>query len=930
MPRIRFVGLILASVLALGAQPRRPITHLDFDAWRTITGTTLSRDGQWLAYAYMPGDGNGELILRNLTSGAEHRFPAGALPPPPMPSTDPDAPPPPPRTVRAAFTSDGLYLVAHVYPTKEETAKAKKEKKKPAEMPKQSLLIVTLASGAETRIPQVKGFQVPEKGGAWVAYQKESTEAPPTGKKKAPGTDVVLRDLTKTENNERVLASVAEYSFAKDGKTLVYAVRSKKAEENGVYMVMPGSTDAPVALKAGAGEYSKLTWDRAQKELAFFAGKSVYLWAGGKTVEVVNQKTAGVLENLVPSDKGPLAFSRDGAKLYIPIGKPAADEEKEASNGDGKVVMDLWRWNDDQVQPMQKVRANQERNRTYRGVYHIAEAKYVQLATPTMANVTMTDDGAAALGTDDRAYRRKVDYDGSYFDGYIVDSSTGKRRQYARGLRSGAQLSPDGKWAFYFNDKAWWTLALSDSATRNVSGKLGVAFFNEEDDTPDEPGSYGTAGWAKDSRSFFVYDHYDVWQIFVDGTAARNVTAGYGRKHGIAFRVARIEPQNDEDERGIDAKQPLTLRAEDQKTRETGFYRTTTADPQRLLWGARAWQFVARAKDARTIILTASRFDEYPDLQVTDPDFKAPQKVSNGAAQMAPFAWGSGELISYRSTDGVALQGALYKPAGFDRTKKYPMMVYFYEKMSQTVNTFVNPAPSHNFNFSQYVSDGYVVLVPDIVYEIGHPGQSALKCVLAAVEAVVKEGYIDEARIGVAGHSWGGYQTAYMITQTTRFRAAEAGAPVGNMTSAYSGIRWGSGMPRQFQYEKTQSRIGEPLTDDPLKYIENSPVFFTNRVKTPVLILHDDADDAVPWYQGIELFLSLRRNGKEAYLLNYNGDMHGLRKRQNQMDYAIRMKQFFDHFLKDAPAPEWMAKGVPYIDREEEKVRFLKDTGRVQ
>jgi dipeptidyl aminopeptidase/acylaminoacyl peptidase len=254
-------------------------------------------------------------------------------------------------------------------------------------------------------------------------------------------------------------------------------------------------------------------------------------------------------------------------------------------------------------------------------------------------------------------------------------------------------------------------------------------------------------------------------------------------------------------------------------------------------------------------------------------------------------------------------------------------MVYIYERLSQTVHTFIDPRPGSTFTPTAYVSDGYVVLMPDIVYETGQPGQSALKCVLASIEAVAREGWVDEARIGIAGHSWGGYQIAYMVTQTTRFRAAEAGAPVGNMTSAYSGIRWGSGLPRQFQYEKTQSRIGKTLFDDPLKYVENSPVFHVKRVTTPLLILHDDADDAVPWYQGIELFMALRRNGKEAYLMNYNGELHGLRRRPDQMDYSIRMKQFFDHFLKDAPAPEWMRKGIPYIEREEEKTRFLQDAG---
>jgi dipeptidyl aminopeptidase/acylaminoacyl peptidase len=278
--------------------------------------------------------------------------------------------------------------------------------------------------------------------------------------------------------------------------------------------------------------------------------------------------------------------------------------------------------------------------------------------------------------------------------------------------------------------------------------------------------------------------------------------------------------------------------------------------------------------------------------------------------------WGTGELLPFRNADGVPLKAALFKPEDFDPKKKYPLLVYIYERLSQNVHSFVEPRPGHSINFSYYVSNGYLVLTPDIVYTAGQPGQSALKCVLSAIDALVERGVVDESRIGIQGHSWGGYQIAYMLTQTNRFRAAEAGAPVGNMTSAYSGIRWGTGLPRQFQYEQTQSRIGRPLYEAPHKYLENSPIFHIDRVKTPMLLLHNDNDDAVPWYQGIELYLALRRTGKEAYLFNYNGEFHGLRRRHNQKDFALRTQQFFDHFLKGAPKPGWMEKGVAFIDRE--------------
>ena len=227
------------------------------------------------------------------------------------------------------------------------------------------------------------------------------------------------------------------------------------------------------------------------------------------------------------------------------------------------------------------------------------------------------------------------------------------------------------------------------------------------------------------------------------------------------------------------------------------------------MWGDKNYRIAGRAADADVVLLSASRFDEYPDLQVTDSTFRTLSKVTDGGAQMRPFLWGTSELVSFRNTDGVPLKAALYKPADFDPKKKYPLLVYIYEGLSQNVHNFVEPRPSHNINFSLYVSNGYLVLTPDIVYTEGQPGPERAEVRDAGDRALVGRGIVDEAHIGIQGHSWGGYQIAYMVTQTNRFRAVEAGAPVGNMTSAYSGIRWGTGLPRQFQYEQTQSRIGQ-------------------------------------------------------------------------------------------------------------------------
>jgi len=979
------------------AAAKRPLTHQDYDAWHSIVSEQISRDGKFVAYAYMAQDGDSEIVARNLASGAEWRAPRGYRPPAPPP--DESTPnvaeliAAQGRLVRPLFTADSHFLAFSIEPNKVDLNKAKKEKKKPDEMPKNALGIMDLSSGQVARVDRVKSFQVPEDGSGFIAYLLEAkpaerpaaagdgargTEAPRNtaegqrannppakeassaasaetaqkpqardSKKKEYGTDLVLRNTTT--GTERVFNDVLDFTLSKDAKTLAYTVASKKEETNGVYIVSTQTDAAPVALVAGKGKYQKLTWDEEQTELAFISDRDdaeskqpkfkVYLWDrnGNPTVregsdrnhaipppatEVVSSSSPGFRKDFVVSEKANLGFSLDGSRLFLGAAPPP-DPEKNSDEdipADEKVMVDLWHWKDDYIQPMQKVRAEQERQRSYRAVYLTREKKFVQLADETLETIVPSNDGRYAIGNDNRAYRISNDYDPGMADFYVVTAADGTRKQVAKKQRFGVTLSPGARYAIFFDGKDWNSYSVATGTTVNLTRTLGVNFYNEDTDTPELPPPYGVAGWTKDDHDVLIYDRFDVWQIAPDGSGAKNLTDGAGRRDKVAFRYVRLNPK----ERSIDPAKPLLLHAENEETRDEGFYRERIGGslPEKLLMGAKSYNNPTKAKDADVLMFTATRFDEFPDVWVTDGNFKNPKKVSNGDAQRAQYNWGTGELVSFKNSDGVALKGLLLKPDNFDPKKKYPMIVYIYERLSQGLHTFRNPAPGTSINPTYYVSNGYLIFMPDIVYTTGYPGQSALKCVLPGIQAVVDKGFVNESAIGIQGHSWGGYQIAYMVTQTNRFRAAEAGAVVANMTSAYSGIRWGSGLPRQFQYEHSQSRIGGSLWEYPMRFFENSPVFHAQTVQTPLLMIHNDDDDAVPWYQGIEYFLALRRLGKEAYMFSYNGEKHGLRKRINQKDYTRRLQEFFDHFLKGAPPPEWMEKGIPYLQREKEKEKY--------
>jgi len=959
---LRLGALLLALVAAALAAPsnpavpeKRPLRHEDFDAWRSISAGTLSSDGRWLAYAYMPLEGDGEVVVRELATGKEQRLPIGSLPPPPLtPAAHNPERPAPRRDATVMITSDSRFVIVTQFPTQAERRAARRDPKgSPAT---EGLIILDLTSQQVQRVTDVRSFQIPARGGPWVGILQDLPTprvAPPSGQPGAPvsppssspGSQLILRRLDETSpgSSERVFPDAAEYSFSRDGGALVYTVSSTSSpDKNGVYAIQPGATTPPDVLASGPGRYRRLVWDRKNSQLLFLAERGDPI-AGSPTWRVFHWKraTRAAREQITSSTPGlpsgfllsgehapSFSFTGDSLQVWTALAPTSTPPKPAEIDEEDKVSADLWHWQDDFLQPMQQQRADQDRKRAYAARFDLATGILRQVGDPKLPTVIFSADARHSFVRDDRAHRSRMDYEGPFHDLYLVAPDTGERRLVRERLSEGAatQWSPDGRWLAFYDQRQWFAVQVESGRTINLTADIPTRFDNELSDLPKPPPAYGAAGWTSDSASFLIYDRFDLWQVQPNGSAPRNLTHGLGRAIRTTLRVQNLSPRDPEDDRqGIDPAEPLILRGESEVDRSTGYFRThfkTTTEPTPLLWQNKFLQFVGRAADADVVLLTASRFDTYPDLHVTHSTFATLNQVSHGSEQQEPFLWGSAELRTYRNLDGVELPAALFKPANFDPTHKYPLIVYMYERLSQTVHTFVHPVPGTTINPSFYTSRGYAVLMPDIAYRVGAPGPSAVACVLPALEDVVREGWVDENAIGLQGHSWGGYQTAYLITQTPRFRAAAAGAVVGNMTSAYSGISIGSGRSRQYKYESEQSRIGHPVYENPLPYLENSPVFLAHRVRTPLLMLHNDGDDTVPWEQGVELFLALRRAGKEVYLFNYHHEFHGLRRRADQKDYARRLSQFFDHYLQGAARPEWMEKGIPFLDRDAEKLRF--------
>ncbi len=931
-----------------GASPA--LDHEDTYRWNTVRSPRISADGVWAAWVVEPWDGDPELVVSRTDGTASKRM----------------------RGRGPVFTRDSSHVAYRVPPPQSEVDALRRAGKSGDELPGDSLGVLSLVAfeaspdgeGAEFTAGPIESFQVPENGGSWIAYHlsedpaaagdgdgdpataaeaaspggeeagagsEEATEkrSPEYEKRheKEAGTPLVLRHLDTAE--EFSFPHVVSYQVANSGTALAFAVSTDEDGGDGVRWV-DAATGTATAVMDGEGHYRQIVFDESGGSLAFVSDAtewereqpafSLYRSdAGGEAVLVAGTSTAGVPAGWWVSEHGDVSFSDDGGRLFFGTAPRPAPEPDEAPLERDEVRLDVWNWKDPYLQPMQLVQLDDERERSFLAVALRGGDGVIQLGSPDMPDVARTRGGGSdfLLGSTDVPYRQALSWDGRYRDAYAVDARTGERRQVAERVRGGGgvRLSPGGGYAYWWDDgDRDWKAAPVDGSAGVVSLTAGIpqAFHDELNDRPQGPSPYGGAQWIDGDAALIVHDRYDAWRVDPAGEEPP-LRLTSGRAGRVRHQVVRTD-----DEPAL-VEGDLLFSTFDERTRAGGFARGTTdgaGGVTGLVSEPFRFRFQAGAEDADQLLWTRESFGTFPDLWTSGADFEDERRLSDANPQQAEYAWGTAELVDWTSNDGARLEGILITPDGFDPSRRYPLMVYFYERMSDGLHDYRAPTPGgSSVAFSFYASRGYVVFVPDIPYEVGYPGESALDAVVPGVLELLGRGFVDPARIGVQGHSWGGYQIAYMVTKTNLFAAAEAGAPVSNMTSAYGGIRWQTGMSRMFQYERTQSRIGGALWDERDRYIHNSPLFFADKVRTPLLMMHNDEDGAVPWYQGIELFVALRRLQKPAFLLNYNGEGHGLRRQANQEDWAVRMQQFFDHYLLDAPAPRWMAEGVPAVDK---------------
>ena len=932
---------------------KRPLTPDDYAAWERMGKYEISRNGKWVKYKTEPNRGDDILSLHEVETGKKHDFE---------------------RATSASFSPDNDFVVFKRVPKFEVERKAKLDKVKNDKMPKDSLGVYLFAEDTLIVIPRIKSFDISDDGSPWIALLHEKPLPPAEDTSSVQDSsetdslvlaDSILVDSTLVDTSKKKINETEEKEDEKEKKIrekgtpfwvwnpvtqdtiIMEYVESYKMSDNGkrVVALTELKTDSVrisiidvckgkvKTILETYGKAKSFSFDEKGEQLAFMFSDDttdekrydIYYWKLGRSKATcyLTDDSPGIKEGWGLSNIRFPRFSKDGKYLSLGTAPLPVEEPEDTLLKDEKAVFDLWSWTDPLLQTQQKKELSREKKRNYIAMVKVGSKKIVQLADEDVPTLTMDYDlmDKIALGSSNLPYRQLISWESiDYYDYYLVDVRTGEKEKVLEKMSSEVRLSPEQKYMLWYdhNDLNWHAMDIESGQETNLTEDLPVAFYDEDDDHPMPPNPYGFGAWGLGDRYAYIYDKYDIWKFDLTGEKAPlNVTSGQGRKDKDIYRYMELDSDLD-----YVPIAPVRLTVFNDKTKKGGYASVNMYEggvPEKLLYTENKYDPVKKAKCADVVIWRRGTYREYPDLYVSDLDFSRIVKLSALNPQQSQFRWADVELVEWENSDGVELQGMLYIPDDLDKTKKHPMIIYYYEKYSDYLYQYFSPTPSYStVNKTMYPSNGYILFIPDIVYKPGHPGRSGLDCVETGVDMLLeKYPFINEDKIGIQGQSWGGYQTAYFITQTDRFAAAMAGAPVSNMTSAYGGIRWYSGLSRMMQYEQGQSRIGGTLWDSFDLYVENSPVFFADKIETPLLMMHNDDDGAVPWTQGIEMMVAMRRLQKPAWMLVYNNTNHNLGQSQwgNRMDLTIRMKQFFDHYLMDKPMPRWMKEGIPAMEK---------------
>ncbi len=911
---LSFLFCFIIGAATLSAQ-KKNLTAEDYGKWQSIGSSELSPNGAWVAYQIIVQEDNDTMYVVNRTTNKTYKLAYSGTP---------------------EFSKDNHWLAYRIgLPFKD--AEKLRDQSKPIEY---KMGLLNLATGKIETIANINRFGFSRNGKFLAAYL-----APPK-ENKDKGSVLLLRNLS--DSTTRTIGNVTEYAFNKKSDLLSYIVESANAAGNSVELFNLNSYTLKV-VASDTSKFSKLTWAKEGDGFSFFKtfkkegfeeeNAQVYSCTNLNNPKIAildPLKTKGFPVGMRVHNGSNLRMSDDMSSVFFGIQtwtvKPKKEDRKPTDSAKTKVadslkmenaklamksdakLADVWHWKDAEIQPRQKITYAQDKNASYLSVWNTDNNSFYQLATEEFSNASVSGNQKYAVIATDKKYKPAFKED--YADYNLVNTKTGVSKSLYTKMLSGfftaPQSSPDGKYLIYFKDKNWFTYNIATEQNTNITANIKTNFWNTRDDHPAVKPPFGIGGWIKGDKEVLLYDEYNIWAVTPDGASARKIAEG--DKEEIAFRVARV----DFEEIYLDDAGPLYFSAYGDKTKKFGYYKYENGKTDKLIFEDLQVNRLSKALDANVFTYVKQDYDLSPELYVSD-NFTKEQKAASTNPQQQNYYWGKSKLVSFTNKLGKKMQGALYYPANYEAGKQYPMIVYMYEILSNNVHNYVAPSIRRAYNTTNYTTNGYFVFQPDIVYETNDPGISAVNCIVPGVKEVLKTGMIDAGKVGIMGHSWGAYQTSFLITQTDIFKAAIAGAPLTDLISMSLSIYWNSGTPDQKIFETSQGRFDGPWYERTEAHIRNSPMFNASKIKAPLLVTFGDKDGAVDWHQGIEMYGTMRRMEKPFVMLVYADENHNFTKKENQIDYQKRQREWFDHYLLGKPAEKWITDGVSYLDRMKEK-----------
>jgi dipeptidyl aminopeptidase/acylaminoacyl peptidase len=900
---------------------KKQIDFQAYDSWKKLEKHQTSLSGAWISYEINPLKGDGYLYFYNRTLDKLDSIKRG-------------------KDASLSFNEDFIaYKLLPGYDTLRKSELKKIDKKK---WPKDTLCIRLVKKDSLIKIPKVKSFSISEASNLLGYLTEKSDKKVETKKKKwfqkkkKPEKEVASDGFPffvfSPEKGELLKEkNVTEFSLSKKGNYVAYIEHQKDKIDSFKLILFDSRNQIKKTVIAAKTAIQLPIWNEAETKISFIFSSdtskikqfelalvdlnSMKTTIYGDTNHVFFGKEQGVSEHRKP------LFTENGRFLFFGKHQRIEPEKKDTLLESEKPKLDIWHYQDKTIQPQQLVNLKRDEKRNYLCVLDLKTDSFVQLSNDTLeVSPTSRLRGEYLLARSSENYKVEAQWTAPSRSDYYRINFNGKIDPIKTGIYYPGSLSPNGRYFSYFNpDLQEHRLIDLDLKTDNCVSSCSEKNINWVEDVngmPMKAGPIGEIGFTANEQAFLLRSEFDLWSYDIAKQELTCLTEFEGEKSKTRFEP--IFWSNDSVYVDFDN---LYVKGFNTKTKSESIHQfikhENHIDFKQVYSGDFSIVSTSRSKDKSTVLLRKSSVSQYPELTVLANDWKFEKEISKTNPQQNEYVWSTVELVKWKSYSGFELEGLVYKPTDFDVAKKYPLIVYYYELNSDELHTHHPPRPTASVvHPTEYASAGYVVFIPDIRYKPGYPARGAYDCIMSGTDYVLKKyTNIDSTRMGLQGQSWGGYQSAQLITMTKRYKAAMAGAPVGNMFSAYGGIRWGSGLNRQFQYESTQSRIGKTIWEAPELFIENSPIFHLPKVSTPLLIMHNDQDGAVPWYQGIEIYTGLRRLGKPCWMLNYNGDDHNLTKLANKIDLSIRMRQFFDHYLLEKPIPIWMSEGLPAIDK---------------